>query len=75
MSMTASQTEPSLMQKRETEAWFRTLRDQICAVFEEVEDALDSDRDPAGRFASKTWLRDGGGGGEMSPRMAEFLKR
>jgi len=46
--------------------WFRTLRDDICAVFEPIEDAADAAAGPAGRFTRKAWQRDGGGGGEMS---------
>ena len=46
--------------------WFRVLRDDICAVFESIEDAGDSAVGPAGRFDRKSWQRDGGGGGEMS---------
>ncbi len=51
-------------------AWFRHLRDQICADFEALEDEVGgqmADRDP-GRFERESWSRDGGGGGggEMS---------
>ena len=46
--------------------WFRVLRDDICAVFESIEDAGDAVVGPAGRFDRKAWQRDGGGGGEMS---------
>ena len=46
--------------------WFRALRDDICAVFESIEDAGDAAVGPAGRFNLKAWQRDGGGGGEMS---------
>lgn len=48
--------------------WFKSLRDQICARFEAMEDALTgtyADREP-GRFERKNWNREGGGGGEMS---------
>ena len=49
--------------------WFASLRDQICARFEAIEqDASASplaDR-PAGTFQRKAWSRDGGGGGQMS---------
>jgi len=56
------------------EAWFRDLRDRICAEFEAIEDELASGPHadlPAGRFERKSWERtndDGapGGGGVMS---------
>lgn len=57
-----------IAQKKETAAlWFRTLRDDICAAFEKMEDdaSLLTDR-PAGRFERKKWDREQGGGGEMS---------
>ena len=60
MDISAKQTKAS--------DWFRTLRDQICARFEAMEDALTgtfADREP-GRFERKPWQREGGGGGEMS---------
>lgn len=67
MAAAASQTMPSIAQ-RKTDAsdWFRTLRDEICAVFEAIEDAGRDDDGQAGRFARKQWQRDGGGGGEIS---------
>jgi len=58
-------------QKAEAQAWFAALRDDICARFEALEDALDSTplaAGPAGRFIRKPWSRtdakgnDGGGG-------------
>lgn len=60
--------------KTEAEAWFRALRDSICAEFESIEDELSGTAfsgHPAGRFKRKLWNRateDGsdGGGGEMS---------
>lgn len=55
-------------EKARAEAWFRTLRDDICGAFEALEDALEGTGQdkPAGRFERKAWERPGGGGGEMS---------
>ena len=65
--MTASQIEPSMIQKkREAEDWFSDLRDQICSVFEGIENEGNKAGGSAGRFVRKSWQRDGGGGGEMS---------
>lgn len=55
-------------------AWFKTLRDRICAEFEKIETELTGTAKaslPAGTFERKQWERkneDGtpGGGGEMS---------
>ncbi|MCZ6605464.1 MAG: oxygen-dependent coproporphyrinogen oxidase [Alphaproteobacteria bacterium] len=54
-------------------AWFTELRDQICAIFEDIEGELTgmNAEQPVGRFERKSWDRtneDGsaGGGGTMS---------
>ena len=57
-------------QQQQAETWFQSLRDQLCAVFETLEDELGSDA-PAGRFARTAWQRADpsgapGGGGVMS---------
>jgi coproporphyrinogen III oxidase len=47
------------------QAWFRSLRDRICAAFEAVEEAGPGAA-PPGRFSRTPWQRPEGGGGEMS---------
>lgn len=44
--------------KDQAAAWFRTLRDSICAEFETL--------DGVGKFERKPWTREDGGGGEIS---------
>jgi coproporphyrinogen III oxidase len=52
--------------------WFQWLRDELCAVFESIEDDYPGAPDrPAGRFQQKSWKRptddkSDGGGGTMS---------
>lgn len=50
-------------------AWFKQLRDQICAEFIAIEQeyaAANPDLDGAGAFHQKSWSRPEGGGGVMS---------
>ena len=51
--------------KERAATWFRTLRDDICSRFEQIETELALQTQPA-RFQRKSWQRDGGGGGEIS---------
>lgn len=67
-------TSYGIAHKEQATAWFRTLRDLICAEFEQLETELTgtAKKDMTnGRFVRKSWERqneDGtpGGGGEMS---------
>lgn len=54
--------------KTQATAWFKSLRDQICAAFEAIEDDAPASvqSSPAGRFTRTPWDRAEGGGGEMS---------
>jgi coproporphyrinogen III oxidase len=52
--------------KEQAAAWFRSLRDTICAGFEKLEDELTGSAEAAERFARTPWQREGGGGGEIS---------
>jgi coproporphyrinogen III oxidase len=76
-AMTNSLSDPAILEQRKARAraWFEQLRDDICAAFEALEDALPagalpSDR-PAGRFVRTPWSRTDhsgapGGGGVMA---------
>ena len=55
--------------RRRSAAWFRQLRDGLCAALTAIEDAYagrEADRFPAGRFVFSDWQRPGGGGGTMA---------
>jgi coproporphyrinogen III oxidase len=75
--MTGAGSEVVAARKIEAKAWFERLRDDICATFEALEDALagaNAERFPdvaRGRFERKAWHRagdtnGGGGGGVMA---------
>lgn len=54
--------------KTTASAWFRALRDQICAGLEAIEAEVTGPNAhmPAGKFERTPWDRAAGGGGEMS---------
>ncbi|MDA0703745.1 MAG: coproporphyrinogen III oxidase, partial [Proteobacteria bacterium] len=59
--------------KAQATRWFESLRDEICAAFEAIEDDYQGPEAgiPAGRFERKRWARQGvspadGGGGVMA---------
>ena len=75
--MTSLLPSPAIIEGRQGQAraWFETLRDDICAAFEAVEDDLPVDAQmadrPPGRFVQTPWNRTdhtgaSGGGGVMS---------
>jgi coproporphyrinogen III oxidase len=66
---TPSASPTDLDQKKATaRAWFESLRDQIRAEFERLEDEAPADlyAGEPGRFVRKPWDREAGGGGVMS---------
>jgi coproporphyrinogen III oxidase len=68
MSTDPDLSNPELEAKKaRARAWFESLRDQICAEFERLEDEAPADLYPGapGRFEKKPWDRPAGGGGVM----------
>jgi coproporphyrinogen III oxidase len=68
---TAAETaSPHAAMQPQARAWFETLRDQICAAFEAIEDEAEDialyNARPAGRFVRTPWERPEGGGGVIS---------
>ena len=58
--------------KPEVTAWFASLRDRICTVFEEIEDAAGA---APGRFVRTAWDRPEGGGGVMSVMRGQVFEK
>ena len=51
--------------KQAATVWFASLRDNICAQFEAIEDKYTGLPEiESGRFEQKKWHREGGGGGQ-----------
>jgi coproporphyrinogen III oxidase len=68
--MNAVMTDPTFDQKKtRARAWFESLRDQLCAAFEALEDqapaSLYGEAAQPSRFVRKAWDRPEGGGGVM----------
>ncbi len=74
----------ALYQERQTQAqdWFRSLRDDICAAFEAIEQdyvAKHPHAGPAGKFEQTAWQRNDeqrdGGGGVMSVMRGQVFEK
>ena len=60
------------MEKKEASSiWFKELRDNICNVFERIEQEKASNA----KFERKNWDRVGGGGGEMSIMRGQVFEK
>ncbi len=60
-------------QKTQAAAWFKDLRDKICAEFEKIETEF-SDAQP-GKFEYKDWDRANGGGGIMGLMRGQVFEK
>ena len=71
---------PTNKNKEQVEKWFKTLRDQICKSFEEIEDNFQHKlvKEKPGRFIRKKWDRlknNKGGGGEISMMKGRIFEK
>jgi coproporphyrinogen III oxidase len=66
-------SDPWEERKRRSAAWFESLRDDLCAAFEAIEDDA-ADGEP-GRFERTPWERGEGGGGVMSIMRGRVLEK
>jgi coproporphyrinogen III oxidase len=66
-------SDPWEERKRRSAAWFESLRDDLCAAFEAIEDEA-GDGEP-GRFERTPWERGDGGGGVMSVLRGRVLEK
>lgn len=66
MNISAEPAQPLEDRKRRARAWFESLRDDICAAFERLEDEAPAALYPgeAGRFVRTPWARGDHGGGD-----------
>ncbi len=67
-------TDSDQAHKARAAAWFHSLRDRLVADFEAIEDE-GSGGPPAGRFGSKPWRREDGGGGTMALMRGRVLEK
>jgi coproporphyrinogen III oxidase len=76
---TPAMTDSERLQDRKirAQAWFESLRDQIHAAFETLEDEAPTDLYPGdpGRFERKPWAREAGGGGVMGMMHGRFFEK
>jgi coproporphyrinogen III oxidase len=79
MQLIAEQSQLTLADKQMiVSSWFRQLRDDICAAFEEVEEVASKKHPSTSRFERKAWEREvggDGGGGEMSLMYGDVFEK
>lgn len=71
-----SQIDP-LQLKQEAQSWFQTLRDQIIAAFEQIEQeyAQEKNLDTPGQFTLTPWDRADGGGGVIGTMKGHVFEK